>query len=549
MPHYRFSGSLKAARWPLIAALEGRTVIQGQLDYGRNLPRFYNGSDESADLNVPQVIYMENVLPTAEGFMSVQLLEIVGGVSGAVEFDQAFMLRDAVENNVLFSPAGGLNYIFDPTAATWTSTDPIAATTALVTRAYVNGRTFVSYAGDDIYEYDGVNFLPVTITYPPGVVAADIMGVGASNNYLIIFTDITVYWSSLVDPTDFTPSNTTGAGYATPQDVKGQIISVQGVAGGYIIWTLKNAVAAQYTNNVRAPFAFKEIAGAGGIIAPERATQDTQSGAQYAWTTNGLQKVTLQGSEFVSAEVNDFIAGRKYSIWQAGIIDEGDTPLSEFYTKIALISNRWLCLSWGTEIPNVLPQFDWCLVYDLALKRWGNIKIQHTDVFTFGFAVAFTGEALTFDDLGTATFDDLGTKTFADLVAVSFDAIDPTSKMVFAFLKADGSIHLTLMTYNKTSDAENGVLILGKHQISHADFIQHQLTTVEGAYGDSFTAKIAVSQDGMNMEPAEDMYLAASTGRSRTYDKRISGNNFILVFEGTFALSAYVSEVVPDGDD
>lgn len=150
------------------------------------------------------------------------------------------------------------------------------------------------------------------------------------------------------------------------------------------------------------------------------------------------------------------------------------------------------------------------------------------------------------------------------------------------------------MDYNKDAD-HAGVLILGKHQLLRARWIQHQLTSVEGAYGqaytgvpvlyngkrvqellidairvtntpdtrvtntgdrriarlqllDSFRAYIAVSYDGLNLQAATGMNINSTVGKSVVYGGLKTGLNYDLIFEGTFALSSYISEVTTDGD-
>lgn len=556
MAVYRFAGSLNAAQWPLIAALQGRTVIQPLYDWANRMPRYFFGTEESAELNVPQIIYCENVVPAAEGLNSVGYLDLIAA-SGNTDFDQIIILRDATENNFLFAPANGKNYILDPSTKTWASKNAIIGLShPQVSRAYVNGRTFVCYAGTNIYEYiQGADtFLPVALTLPAGVALSDIKGIGSSSNYLIFYTDITVYWSSLIDPTDFVASLITGAGNATPQDVKGQITAINGTSGGFVIWTIRNAVAAQYTNNVRAPFAFKEIAGAGGITDNEHVTNEASSGPQYAWTSAGLQKITLQGSEEVSGEINDFLAGRVYNTWNAATktLDLHASGLDEFYIKIVLVSSRFLCISYCEAITANVPQFTYCLMYDTVLKRWGQFKVDHVDVFSI--TVGTTGGGLTFTDLGTQTFTALGTATFSDLVASGVGVFNPTSKRQIAFLQANGAVKIALMDYNKAFN-HTGVVILGKFQLVRAQLLTHQLTTVEGAYGfavsgqDTFQAYITNSYDGLNMQAAIPLPVITTGGLSISYGMRLTGINYNLTFTGTFALSSFVSEVCNDGSD
>lgn len=556
MTIYRFGGALNATRWPLIAALQSRTVIQPLLDGGSKLSRWNIGTEESADLNVPQLIYCENAVPTAEGIQSVGYLDLIAASANA-DFDQAITLRDDVENNFLFSPANGKNYILNPATKVWASKNPIASLShPQVTRAYVNGRTFICYANKNIYEYlSGPDtFLPVALTLPAGVALTDIRGIGGSNNYLIFFTDITLYWSSLTDPTNFTASLITGAGSATPQDVKGQIVTITGTSGGFVIWTLRNAVAAQFTTNVRAPFAFKEIAGAGGVVSVEHVTSDASSGPQYAWTSGGLQKVTLQGSEEVSAEVSDFLAGRIYNVWDdptKSILLKA-SAIAEFYIKVVLIASRYLCISWCETITNTIPQFSYCLVFDIVLKRWGQFKCDHVDVFPI--TIGTTGSGLTFTDLGTQTFTALGAQTFDQLVNTDIGVFSPTSKRQVAFMQATGAVKVALLDYNKNFN-QLGVAVFGRFQLVRARVMTHQVTTVEGAFGsgvsgaDSFQAYIITSIDGYNFDASAVMKLLRVVGKQNKYGARKTGINYNLAFTGTFALSTFVSEVINDGED
>lgn len=554
MATYRFAGALTAARWPLLAGLQGRTVINPLYDAGKRAPRFFFGTDESVDVSIPQMIYCENAVPSVEGMNSVGYLGLIGA-SGNTDFDQCITLRDENENNYLYSPSNGKNYILNPSTHVWTSTNPIAGlTNPQVSRAYVNGRTFVCFANKNVYEYTGGSFLPVGLTLPGGVAVTDIRGIGGSSNYLIIFTDITVYWSSLIDPTDFTPSLTTGAGFDTPQDVRGRITAVQGGTGGFVIWTTRNAVAATFTNNARAPFAFKEIAGAGGITDIERVTQDSSSGAQYAWTSGGLQRVTLQSAEAVSGEINDFLAGRMFCTWDYvnNNIDITPSTLDEFYTKLTIIASRYLCISYGDTVNGSSNKtFSRCLVYDLILKRWGQFKIDHVDVFPI--SVGTNAGYQSFTDLGTATFTTLGTKTFNDLVTSAVTVFNPTSKRQVAFLQQDGTIQVALMDYNKSYN-HTGVLVFGRFQLVRQRKMQHQTTTVEGADGmavsgaNTFQAYLLNSIDGLNMDNGIPFIKRAETLQSIEYGLRKTGMNFCLAFTGTFSLSSFVTEVSQDGD-
>lgn len=546
MTKQRFQGALNAATFPLISSLQERTVVQQQLDINIRRGQQFYGSAESANYNVPQLLYCENVVPTAEGLQSVGYESTIPAIPGASAFDTAITIRDADENNFLFSPAGGLNYIYKAGVAAWVSTNPISAAGLEVSRAYVNGRTFICYATLGLYEYNsGTNtFNHVTIT---GLADADVRGIGASNNYLIAYTDITVHWSSLINPLDFVPSLLTGAGFSIPQDVKAKISALTGSSGGFVIYTAKNAVAAVYTNNIRAPWNFKEISNAGGVSSFEQVTSEQNTGPQYAWTTGGLQKITVQGSETVSAEINDFLAGRLWEYWDTSSkrLIEQRAGAAEFQIKVTYISNRYLVISYSTDNSGL---YQYALVQDLVLKRWGKLKIDHVDCFTYPYPNVF-GD-LSYSDLETIGYDSLGATSYADL-AMGI-ASDPPSKKAMAFLSSDGAVTMALLDYNKLAP-QAGVAIFGKFQLMRARMITAQTLDIEGAESDGSGAPLLAvtiqnSLDGKNPANSQPMRLLRTNHRVQQYAKRVTGLNLSVAVEGTFALSSYIFEVTTEGD-
>lgn len=546
MASTHFKGALSTATFPMVSILQGRTVLQPQLDVSAHT-RNAAGAMEATDTSIPQVMYMENVLPTGEGYQSVGYTEVIAGLPGVASFDQAITIRDEDENNFIFSPAAGMNYIYTANNGAWQSVDPIDATGLVVTRAYVNGRTFIAYEGLGVYEYD-VSLGTFTLQVITGVANADVTGIGSSSNYLLIFTVLTVHWSSLIDPLDFVPSLTTGAGFAIPQDVKARITAILGIAGGFIIYTAKNAVAAVYTNNARAPFTFKEVSNAGGITTYEQVTSEQSSGPHYAWTTGGLQKITIQGSEPVSAEVNDFLAGKMYETYSTASksLTQFYSDVAEFPVKLALISSRWLVVSYATS--GVPGNFDYALVYDTSLKRWGKLKIDHVDCFYYPYPNLF----------GDLTYADLMTTPYSALLGVSYDDLhtgvpsDPPSKLCMGFLQTNGTIKLLEADYYKDTE-ENGVIIFGKFQQVRSRLLTMQQLELEGVYQNPVTLSqqmevyVAASFDGDRPDNTHAMKLLKSGNKYAKYAKRVTGVNFSVIVEGTFALSSYIIEATNDG--
>jgi hypothetical protein len=81
MAQIPYRANLSAAIFPMTLARSGRTVINPQADNNFDKRVDAQGNDK-ASAGIPQVMYMENVLPTVEGFQSVGYVED-GTVAGA----------------------------------------------------------------------------------------------------------------------------------------------------------------------------------------------------------------------------------------------------------------------------------------------------------------------------------------------------------------------------------------------------------------------------------------------------------------------------------
>lgn len=541
MAKYRFQGALNAADFPFVSSFQSRTVINPQLDNNVKTNQAFYGTQESANYGIPQLLYCENVVPTAEGLMTVAYETVLPGIDGASDFDQAITIRDENENNFLFVPAGGKNYIYRANDGVWASKNPISAAGRTVSRAYVNGRTFICYENIGLFEYNSATdtFAAVPVT---GLTATDIRGVGSSNNYLLVYTDIVVYWSSLIDPTDFVPSLTTGAGFSIPQDVKAIITAIIGTSGGFIIYTEKNTVSAVYSQNKQAPFIFKEVGNAGGIDSPEQVTTDQNSGPQYAFTTGGLQKITTQSSDILSGALNDFLAGKIWEYWEPtskSLISVAGVS-SQFAVKVAYIGSRYLVISYD---PAGAGFFSYALFYDAALQRWGKLKIDHVDCFNYPYPNVF-GD-LAYEDLENISYEQLGDTSYEGL-ATGLKSTQP-SKRTVAFLLPTGEVKILVMDYSQENSA--GVAIFGKFQLTRARVMTIQQLELEATFGpEQPTVTAIAATDGKDLAVASPMSLLRDGSKVKRYAKRLTGINVSVAIEGSFAASTYLLEVTNDGD-
>lgn len=521
-----FTAILNAASFPFVSDLFPRSIIVPGMDNPVRTPKQYYGNDESANFELAQQYYCQNVMPTAEGVMSIGYSQVISALSGATDFDQVVVLRDTDENNFLFVPAGGKNYIYTANRGSWQSTNPIAAPNAIVTRSYVNGRTFVAYEGIGVFEYDTAagTFNAVAFTGLPAAIAT-IDGVSASNNYNICWSGITIAWSSLIDPTDFTSSITTGAGYAIPQDVKGPIRAVVPISGGFVAYTTKNAVAALYTNNARAPFVFKEISNAGGVDSPEQVSIDAALGYHYAYTTAGMQKITVNGAEFVDASLSDFLAGKILETFDIPTLTWTVEKLTDVAkVKVAFISGRYLVISYGKVSTPQL--YTHAVVLDTALNRWGKLRIDHKDAFAYPYP----------NIIGEVT-------------------IAPPKQSV-GFLQSDGTIQLLVMDYSEMQD--QGVFLLGKYQIVRQKMVTFQYMELENliqAYPPD--VYLITSLDGRNFDTPQALTVLYDAGNVKKYGApppdadgnivRRTGRNFSALVVGTFELSTALFTVTKAG--
>ena len=290
----RFKIALNAARFPLVSTKGSRAVFIPGLDSAPRTPRDYVGNGNSLDYDTAQVLFMQNVVPAAEGLRSVGFRLRAASPGFGSFFDSVIPLRNDRDAIFLLSPAAGHNYVWSSVANTWvpnwwpTIWAPLVVDTSWgdftvtkVTYAFVDGLSFVCYGRQKsttnvdmsmlIQDPSTQNLIPATsiITnwpYQPGEIA----GIASSSGYLLMYSGLSVAWAKFNGTQfDFSPyanGKFTGSGQQIPESIGGNITAIIGVSGGFIIFTTRNAVAALYNpQNLAAPWTFREIPGAGGI--------------------------------------------------------------------------------------------------------------------------------------------------------------------------------------------------------------------------------------------------------------------------------------------
>jgi hypothetical protein len=559
---------INSAEFPLPYTTATRSVVQSD-DAGPRMPQAFYGDNTNADFGSPQLLFGENFVPTSKGVQSVGYAQQAAPFSGAVTtFDQAITLRDADENMFLVSPAGGANYVYNPFFQDWASVDPfVFPPGGLITRAYVNGRSFICYEKERVVELNaaGTAFTTISFTFPLGLTMADVRGIAGASNYLLIFTELTIYWCSPLNILDFDALDG-GAGNQIPIDIAGLITAVLPLAGGFIIYTARNAIAATYTNDSNSPFVFKEVNNVGGVISWEQVTPDADELGHYAWTQAGLQFVQLTGATPIFPAVTDYFAGGRFSDYDYFEHRVSTIKDVQFTVKLAFLSKRYLVLSYGVNSI----ELSHALVYDSTLRRWGHLMVDHVDAFSYPYSV-YAVPVPDYNELLGSYVDQVADYDFGSTNALRV----PRPKQGVAFLQKDGTVYVLDLTSIQSNGV--GVVVFGHIQQRHSNYVTLLGVEVEGfqytvpvggADYESLSASYAfyseVSYAELALDLAETLTVQPSdTGAERQStvpvavvevtdeyirgDTRITAKNFDITIEGNFAISSLLVEVMQHG--
>lgn len=543
MTQYAARVNLSAANYPFSSSFWGRTVIVGGLDMNFNR-QVQSTEDSDKDRGIPQIFYGHNVVPTGQGFQSIGYDSVIAGLVGVTSFDSAINIKDINDNNFLYSlglsDAGGAqNFIFDASIVpnTWASVSPFMAGTftkrPTVSTAYIRGNQYIFFEKIGCFQYQNIagvqSLVPVVLA---GLVATNIIGITQSNGYMIAYDGRTIYWSNATLETDFVPSLSTGAGSGAVTDAKGRIIGCLPLINGFVIYTVKNAIGASYSGNIRFPFTLKEIAGSNGITDIEQVTFEANSAFHYALTSAGVQKVNKIEATELFPELSDFLAGEIFEDFDEILIQFSLSYLTkQVRTKIAFVGSRYLVISYGISSGS----FTHALAYDFALKRWGKFKIMHVDCFEFVVPNFY----------GTRTYAQLLGNTYIALTGTSYSQLSTQQsttqlpKKNIGFLLNDGTVKI--VNFDFGSATHDGVLALGKFQHERTRRIVHQTSEWENrVQGANFNYYILPTDDGKNFLPAISPILVSdennnpNLGENTKYEARIDALNFASVFIGSF---------------
>lgn len=541
MASVTFRAALNAAAYPMTYKQAVRSVLQPGLDISSRTNGNFYGTPDSADYNLMQLVYCENVLPIAKGLQSAGFVEEYPPYDPpANDFDQLWVVRSDVGTDVSFSPGRGKNYVYHNVDLGWVAYNSFAfdPSNKNITWGYVDGRTLIFYERTKLIEWSPAlpGMVDLVLTLPPGFDISDILGNSAASNYHLLFTENTILWSSLANILDFADTDL-GAGSQIPIDLKGRITAVRPIAGGFMIYTTKNVVAASFTNDASRPFAFREVQNSGGVNGSEQVTGEANAVGHYTYGTAGVQLVTLQRAETVFPEAADFLISPEMDVWNPTTKTVDTTPLSgTTLPKLQYLASRYLFISYGSGGGI----FTHALVYDTALQRWGKLKIDHVDINLLPLD-ALGGPLRYYQLVHEYDFYDMA---YAQL---NYPADPPPGlRQNFGFLQKDGTV--MLLVSNLDAALGGAVAVFGRcqlqrnknvtiHKIETEGVVQEPVPSIlilsseTGARRDTVTEAVAVSVD--------DNYIRA--------DARVTAQNADIAIEGNFQLTTLIVEAASHG--
>lgn len=488
---------LTISDFPLLTRDMGQSVLVSNI----------RSADTKEQPALPQLYYCHNVMPTKEGIKSVGYSEVIAAADPAVTtFDEPRTIFSTNRNRVyLATTTDGELYVVELGASSWTLLPTVSGIVGKqITIGTVNGISYILFDGVGCYAYnDSTNQLDsVTLI---GLTISSILGVVASSGYLIAYDTNSVAWSSTIDPTDFTPSDITGAGGGSIQEIEGKITFCLANSTGFIIHTETNSVSAVYSGNASYPFKYRNIENSKGSATLEFAAYENNAGKHFVYSKAGMQEMDARRASVVLPELTDFLAGKVFEDFDEIANTFTETELSSpMLKKIKLIASRYLIISYG------ITEYTHALIYDIALSKMGKVKITHVDVFEY------------------------------------MDAQQETAKESIAFLLKNGQVKT--LDFSTTSTNSNGVAILGKYQYVRRRMMTLSTVEVEDVeIIDTFSITNLSSIDGKTITATKAGFLLNSASGYREYGFESIGKNHSLVFSGKFNLSTAIVSFFVNG--
>lgn len=561
MAQIPYRANLSSAIFPMTVGQAGRTVINPGFD--QNFDRRVDPTGSQTDVGIPQAMYLENVLPTSSGYQSVGFASLDGTISVTVGYSliKAMTLKaeapvvgpPAITGLILDVPffiatdgAGSYQFLSGPLGDK-TVVFVGAAPTLFITRISNAVLVGVSYVliGTQLYtaitDFTGILTLTnITATVTPlGFFAASaIVSITASNNYLLANNNATVFYSSLTTPTDFVASLISGAGEISPNDTDNALVWINAAERGFYCFTNTNVLYGQYTGNARYPWKFSVVLGTTGITGGfnfdrQQLSGDVSTVGHFTIEYNNEIRL-LQGASAsqVAPEVSNYLSRETYrDVFNSATNTFSKVEISTQLPGIYYFLNRYVLVSCdgGPSYGSATTQYQSVIVYDIALRRYGRFKIQHTSIIVI---------------------DPIWAQFVPQKENIAF--VDTNTKKIY-YLSLD---IYTGETYPAgiTAQPHAAVFILGKVQFVRNRLLTIEELEIEGLQDSSivnppnFSVRLLPSLDGRTFDPAVTPYQVSVSGELGKYSLHNTAINHSIVCKGAFNLSTLQMRFTVRGD-
>ena len=418
-------------------------------------------SDTPGETVQPFPYWMDNVVPTQRGVKSIswQVGALVTSpqTTGLPATLYYFPTENSGSQQALYT--NEQFWLYDIRSNAWKMVQSLPSATRLPSRAYIRNESYVFFRGIGLKKVTSTGLEDVVLNWGAGVTPPDdLIGCSGNSGYLILYSLTRVYWSSPLSPTVFSISEggvSTGAGSTLVQGLSGDLITIEPIAGGSILYTNQIAMSMRYTTNPAVPFAFAPIQGCRGIVRQWHVAFSDNADSHYIWAVAGLQRLGIGKAEYVLPEFTAYFA--RNALHKL----EGLEVVEEFAStdvKLSLLSGDLLSFSVG---PTGQPfQYTW--LYDLGLGRWGRITAAHWHIdakIPVSNDTAMTYEGLVEE---TTKIMELRSRTYQSLRGdIVYSSERP---MEYTYYGADGVMHHA--DFADFSSNSNAKIVIGDYRIT-----------------------------------------------------------------------------------
>lgn len=562
--------NLAADTFPLLFDESGRSIIVQSRAEAAVTQTSSNSQRNQSSIPIP--MYVGNYLPTTMGYQSVTYnADLVPSAlpsqlnKNATVYE--LMSSDGIKSHMIANSE--YVYLRDGNNKRWKRISPLGRMLSeqdIVTTATVQGLTYICIRNLGVFTYDPEKVTLVEVELD-GIVTRDLRGIVGVGSYLIAYDSQTIYWSSVLTPTDFVPDLITGAGSTMVSYVKSEIIACLSSKNGMVIYTTSGAVSAQLTGDMNNPLLFIELQGFPGIDSFFDLSIPKRNEEHYANTKTGIYVITTQAANPVFPEVSEFIRGKAIQEFKASISEDFAGELITTYSdevldcKLRTLYNDYFLISYSTVRDAYHKHL---LVYDAKLQRWGKLNINHIDILDYYMLSEFFN--IRCDELPQECNSMLPpikgntplNKPLKDRECSSFRAFrenDTDESAIFGLLSPVGEYITAHAATRKVIDGEQveypelnqiPVMILGDYASSRKRHTFIDMVIVDKLKSDSKV--ILETRLEKHTPPIYTRYINIEGGDSADYYQNVTGRLHRLYIVGQGSLNTIVVSSTSEGE-